>query len=98
MSGAKPTGAPLAGFAVLHPPYDVLPSQLDAACREIGDPQWSLGRPRLWVLRLWGEPPVEFRAAAIAGGRSGLILALGLALGAKEAQMEMIVVSPPWAN
>src|SRR5271170_3239213 len=47
---------------------------------------------------LRGEPPVEFGTAAVACGRRGLILALGFARRAVETHMEMIVMSPPWAN
>src|SRR5229473_2977623 len=60
-----------------------------------GGPQWPPGRPRFGMLRLRGEPPVEFLAASIAGGRRGLIVAFALARRAEEAQMEMIIVPPP---
>src|SRR5207302_4062469 len=53
--------------------------------------------PRFWVLCLRGEPPGEF-AASVAGGRRGLIVALGFAAGAREAQVEVIVVPPPRAD
>src|SRR5437870_4663566 len=66
-------------------------------CRQLRHAQWPPGRPRFWVLCLRGEPPGEF-AASVAGGRRGLIVALGLAAGARKAQVEVIVVPPPRAD
>src|SRR5258708_31916370 len=87
------------GFACSTHPTALLPrDEGGAGGRQIGNPQGLSGRPRrLWVLCLRGEPPGEF-AAPVAGRRRRLILALGLAAGAGEAQVEMIIVPPPRAD
>lgn len=34
--------------------------------RQVAKPQWFSGRSRGWVKRLFGEPPIELLAAAVA--------------------------------
>jgi hypothetical protein len=47
------------------------------------------------LLRLVGEPPGEFIATSITGGRGLLILTARLANWAAQPDVEVIVVSPP---
>src|SRR5437879_9940950 len=71
--------------------------QRGTGCRQLRHPQWPPGRSRFWVLRLRGEPPGKV-AASVTGGRRGLIVALWLAAGAREAKVEVIIVPPPRAD
>src|SRR5215472_44828 len=45
-----------------------------------------------------GKPPIEFLAAPIAGRRRRLAAALRLTARAGEADMEMVIVAPPWPD
>src|ERR1700731_755513 len=74
------------------------PRQRGASDRQFGYPRPNRRFPRDQVLGFLREPPVEIGAAAIAGWRRRLVVALGIASRAGETNMEMIVVSPPRAN
>src|SRR4029077_16695908 len=72
--------------------------QRGAARRKLGHARPDRRLPRGQVLGFLSEPPVEIGTAAVARRRRSLVVAFGLAARAGEPDVDMVVVSPPWAD